>query len=212
MVPSASDTIDNAAYLEVPVGHDLATQPQRPGELTATIVIGLDVAARSYVMQGAASEGLPPSLWLAIAIEAQRCLLWASGLLGVSLEELIRELDEASSQPWENRRDHPAIARLRAYATAVREGCRGGSVSVVPASLPLSPGLHVAAAWALQAERMGVNVERWASDTANALPAGRAAWEAASAADSQPLAEWILLQAARRCRAASTSAYSDARP
>jgi hypothetical protein len=158
LVPSASDTSDKAGYLEVPAGHDLGAQPQRPGELTATIVIGLDMRARSYVMQAAASEGLPPSLWLAIAIEAQRCLLCASDLLGVSLEELVHQLDEASSRPCENGHDHPAMARLRAYAAVVREGRRGGSMSAVPASLPLSPGLHVAAAWALQAERMGVNV------------------------------------------------------
>jgi hypothetical protein len=193
------------------VGHDLGAQPQRPGELTATVVIGLDVPTRRYVMQSAASEGLPPSLWLAIAIEAQRCLSCASELLGVSLEELVHELDRAASSSWENRHDHPAMARLRAYASVVREGRRGGCMTAVPASLPLSPGLHVAAAWALQAEGIGVNVEQWASHAANALPAGRAAWEAASAAEGQPLAEWILVQAARRRRAASTSAYSEAR-
>jgi hypothetical protein len=193
----------------VPAGHDLDAQPQRPGELTVTVVVALERAARRSVAWGAASERLPADLWLTIAIEAQRCLSLASELIGVPAEQLADELDRTAAQSKETGDGHPALARLRAYAEALREGRGADAETVVPASLPLNPGVHVAAAWAAQAGRMGATVEQWASDASNSLPPGRAAWEAASAAEGQPLAEWTLAQAARRWRSASTSAQCD---
>lgn len=189
--------------------HRLASAPQRPGELGVPVWVNLDGDARSHVGEGCERDRLPATLWLTIAIEGQRCLTLASRTLEVSASEAAATLDKVAATIELTQRDFPAVAQLRAYARAVLTGDRSAA-SMLPASLPLTPALHVAGAWALTAQTADQSVKAWASAVAAARPAGRARWEAASAAAGQTLAEWAVVQAARRCRRSSTSAHSHA--
>jgi len=192
-------------------GYSLASRPQRPGELTVTVTVTLGDAAREHVATGAARDRVPVALWLVVAIEAERCVRRAAALVGASTSDLAGIFDEAAAVS-EVREVHgsPALSQLRGYATALRNG-EPTSASIMAATMPLSPAIHVGAAWAIAAEAFSISVEAWASSFAASLPTGRLAWEAASAADGQSLAEWTLLQATRRCRSANTSACSRAR-
>jgi hypothetical protein len=134
-----------------------------------------------------------------VAIEAERSLRQAADVCGWQSNELSSVLDEVadSSTPLTRPR-HPALDRLSAYSQALMSN-RAAAVPFTPAgSLLLSPSLHVAGAWVLQAHRAALEIEQWAGGMANAMLADRTKWEAASAAQGQPLAEWALVHAARR--------------
>ena len=193
------DTEADPLGLGAPANHDLAAQPQRPGELAAMVLVALSEPARRHIGRGASSAALPVNLWLVIAIEAQRSLIRATEVVDMSAEHLADRLDAAAAHSWDSRdEEHLALGRLRAYAEAVRDRRGPSAGPLIPASVPLSPSLTVAAAWALQAQRCGVSIEQWASQAAGLSLPCRATWEAASAAAAQPLSEWVLAQAARR--------------
>jgi hypothetical protein len=190
----------------------LASRPQRPGELTVVVPVALSEGARRHVFAAASADRLPPALWIAIAIEAQRCLMRAAELASHPADALAEMLDDiARSTPLSvaSSDTHPALMQLQVYARALLAG--DGTVRVMLGeSVPLSPAMHVGASWAAEAEAAGMTIEKWASTAANACLPGRTEWEAASAAQGQTLAEWTTIQAARRWRTASTSANSRA--
>ncbi|WP_445151372.1 hypothetical protein [Baekduia sp. Peel2402] len=194
--------------------HDLVARPQRPGELTTLVVVDLDDAARAHISSSAHEAGVPAALWLTVALEAQRSLRQAVALVRGDEADLATALDDAagpSAMSATGDRRSPALAQLHSYAAALRAGAVLAGASPVGTSLPLSPALHVAAAWAVDAQRHGLTVSAWAADCTSTLPAGRLSWEAASASQAQTLAEWVLAQAMRRARSASTSAHTPAR-
>jgi hypothetical protein len=194
--------------------HDLVARPQRPGELTVAVVVALDGGARPHVSAHARDAGVPAALWLAVALEAQRSIEQATSLLGGHPDRLAVTLDAEASKLTATDVDvhySPALIQLRSYASALRAAGTPASEPLVGRSLPLFPALHVAAAWALDAQRDGLEVAAWASERTAALPIGRMDWEAASAAHGQTLAEWVLAQAVRCARSCSTSAHSAAR-
>jgi hypothetical protein len=194
--------------------HDLVSRPQRPGELTVAVVIDLDAAARAHVSNSAREAGVPASLWLTVAIEAQRSLDQATALVHGDDGELAAELDNAaggSSATTAHETSAPALAQLRSYAMALRAGAAPSGGSLVGTSLPVFPALHVAGAWAIEAGHHGLAVSAWAANQAAARPAGRVAWEAAAASSGQTLSEWVLAQAVRRARSSSTFAHTPAR-
>lgn len=187
----------------------LASTPQRPGELGAPVWVNLAENARAHAREGCQRDRLPATLWLTIAIESQRCLALAARTVEVSTSEAAAALDEAAATIDLTESQVTAVARLRAYASAVLTGDRTAG-TLLPASLLLTPALHVAAAWALTAQTAGQSVAEWTTAVATACPQGRPRWEAASAATGQTLAEWAVVQAARRSRRSSTSAHSRA--
>lgn len=192
------------AFREPP--YRLSSQPQRPGELTVVVTVELREAARDHVRRGSAADGVPPSLWLSVAIEAARCLGRTAATLGLSTDDVAAACDDVSAATW---KPSGAIAldRLREYASSLRRGDAEGA-ALVGSSLLLTPAMHVGAAWAAEAQSAGIGVDAWVGAAAGSLPPGRIAWEAASAAAAQSLAEWTLSQAARRRRAASTLAHA----
>jgi hypothetical protein len=195
--------------------HNLVARPQRPGELTAVIVIEIDDASRQHIAASARSAGVPAALWLTIALEAQRSLKQALFLAGGTEDSLIAALDDAAAQAMASverasEAFSPSLAQLRNYATALTTGGSGDGDVMVGTSVPLSPTLHVAAAWALEAHHLGIDAAEWASARTATQPVGRLAWEAASAAHGQTLAEWVLTQPVRWARSSSTSAHSPA--
>jgi hypothetical protein len=176
------------------------------------VPIALDERARRHVSIAASAGRLSPALWLVIAIEAQRCLVRAAELASQPVDELAAMFDEiACSTPLSapSPGTHPALVQLQAYARALMAG--DSTVrATLGTSVPLTPAMHVGASWATEAEAVGTTTEEWASTAAHECPPGRVEWEAASAVQGQTLAEWTAIQAARRWRAASTSANSRA--
>lgn len=192
--------------------YDLAIRPQRPGELTSTVVVELDREARQHVAERSRTDAVPPTLWLTIAIEAERTVQQIETARGCSRTGLTTALDRAAAIDETPTTLHPSAAfeQLRSYAMALQARQPATSV-LIGTSLPLSPSLHAAAAWALEADRQDIDVSTWASAQAARLLPGRVSWEVASALEAQTLAEWMLRQATRRERSTSTSAHSRAR-
>jgi hypothetical protein len=211
LVPPASSSSGDLDDCFVDQPYRLVSRPQRPGELTVTVTVRLEAAARQHVVTAVIADRIPAPLWLAVAIEAARCVRLVGTVMGRSADEVAAALDAAvdASRPPAGSA-HPSLSLLRRYARALLVG-DGSYRPIISPTLLLSPATHVGAAWAIEAERVGLSIEEWASGVAADLPVGRIAWEAASAAEGQPLAEWALFQAARRWRAASTSARSRAR-
>jgi hypothetical protein len=170
------------------------------------VTVELQDTARDHVREGSAADGVPPALWLSIAIEAERCLGRAAAALSLRPEEVAAACDDASDTTLKPTGVN-ALDRLREYASALRRGEAEGA-ALVGSSVLLTPAMHVGAAWAAEACSAGIGLDRWVGAAASSLPPGRIAWEAASAAAAQSLAEWTLAQAARRRRAASTSAQA----
>lgn len=171
--------------------------------------MGLDEETRAYVAERSHAAKVPAALWLLLAIEAQRCVRRAAGVLGRS-EGSVRETIDADAAVAVEPAAGDALLLLRGYADALRAGS-GGAPAVTPPTLPLSPSTLVAAAWSIEASHLGMTVEGWASAMAAEQPASGVAWEASAALAGQSLAEWVLYQAARRRRSLSTSAHSTAR-
>src|SRR5688572_26006496 len=107
----------------------LWSQPQRPGELSVVVTVELQENARHHIRRGSAADGVPPRLWLSVAIEAERCLGRAAAALGLRPEEVATACDDASAATWKPTGDI-ALDRLREYASALRRGEADGAALV----------------------------------------------------------------------------------
>jgi hypothetical protein len=198
LAPTAAPFAGENEALQAVV-HDLDVRPQRPGELTVPVVVTLAPTGRTAASLCAKRDGVPINLWLVIAIEAERALRNAAARSGVDLEELEARLDHAAGRVLPSDvYEHPALQALRAYAHALLTMDDSPVPVMATTSVPLNPGLQVAAAWAVEADVSGLEMAAWATERASELPfKSRVAWEAAAASWAQSLAEWTLLQAAR---------------
>jgi hypothetical protein len=189
-----------------PAPFDLERQPQRPGELCREI--RLDIGGHeAIVAAAAAAAGVPVSLWATVAVESQRCVELTSALFSVPDAVLITALDDAvaEGQAHPGEQDAVAPSRLCEYGQALAQaGARTPERAL--GGVLLRPSLRLLTAWSLASEEAGMALEAWASELLD-HPVGEAArWEASAALSGQTLAEWTLVQAARRLRCASTFA------
>lgn len=190
-----------------PPPFSLEAQPQRPGELAELIDVNLTPAEIARVAAAAAQAGLPLTLWLYIAVEAERALAEVASVLELEPDELIAAFDAAVQSCSPRGPRHVFTRRLDDYA--------GALVDTKPATLPAPERLSVrvphriAAGWAHAAAAAGRPFDCWLT-TMIAAATGREHWEAAAAADGQTLAEWVWLQAARCARSRSTSPHATA--
>jgi hypothetical protein len=184
----------------------LERQPQRPGELCREI--RLDVGVHEAVVAvAAAAAGVPVSLWATVAVESQRCVGLTSALFSVPDAVVIAALDDAAAkaQAHPGEQDAVSASRLCEYGRALaRAGAHLPERTL--GGVLLRPSLRILTAWSLASEEAGVALEAWASGLLE-HPGGEAVrWEASAALVGQTLAEWTLVQAARRLRCASTFA------
>jgi hypothetical protein len=189
-----------------PAPFDLERQPQRPGELCREIRLDVGVY-ETVVTAAAAAAGVPVSLWATVTVESQRCVGLTSALFSVPDAVVIAALDDAAAEaqahPYEQ--DAVSASRLCEYGRALaRAGAHTAEQTL--GGVLLRPSLRILTAWSLASEEAGVALEAWASGLLK-HPVGEAArWEASAALGGQTLAEWTLVQAARRLRCASTFA------
>lgn len=187
---------------------DLEHQPQRPGELCREI--RLRPSERDGAVEaGAAAAGVPSSLWATLAIESQRCAEETALLFDVpgyivsgALEHAASKERESSVGPTEessSRLCDYAQALLRAPARRARPTMGG---------LLLRPPLRMLTAWSLSSHAAGLPLEAWATLHLTQPIYEPVNWEASAAEAGQTLAEWIVVQTARRLRPASTLAHT----
>jgi predicted HicB family RNase H-like nuclease len=189
-----------------PAPFDLERQPQRPGELCREIRLDVGVH-EAVVAAAAAAAGVPVSLWATVAVESQRCVGLTSALFSVPDAVVIAALDDAAAeaQAHPGEKDAVSASRLSDYGRALAQAGAHLPERTLGGML-LRPSLRILTAWSLASEEAGVALEAWASGLLE-HPVGQAArWEASAALVGQTLAEWTLIQAARRLRCASTFA------
>lgn len=166
----------------------LRHQPQRPGELCDWLELELSEEATVHLHANAKG---PPSLWLMIAIEANRCL---EGLDVARNDHLVENLDLASEKRLSSAICRQPARLLRAYAQALR---LSGFYPEEPAGrrIVLTPSTSVVTAWEHHAQDRGKTLGEWIQEAAEAMPEGHLSWEAAAAERGQSLGEWILSNA-----------------
>jgi hypothetical protein len=185
-----------------PPPFSLLMQPQRPGELCESLVVKFPQEALAHAEQHAQAVRLPLTLWLAIAIEAERALVAAVAATGVESTELIAAADDAA-RPGRRYDVAPLEARrLASYAEALRVGVAGTSTAEKVSVAVRLPHLLLAR-WAFAACEVNMSLGEWV--TTMPLAPGRERWEAAAAEAALPLGEWLLVQAARLARSTSTA-------
>lgn len=191
-----------------PPRFDLDRQPQRPGELCREIRLRAS-EHDSAVEAQAAAAGVPSSLWATLAIESQRCLQETASLFGVPGHVVSGALEHAASDGRKSAAgpSGESPSRLYDYARAlVRAGARPARPTI--GGLLLRPPLRMLTAWSLSCHATGLPLEAWATlHLAEAInePVN---WEASAAQAGQTLAEWIVVQTARRLRSTSTLAHT----
>jgi hypothetical protein len=178
-------------------------QPQRPGELCESLSIELPPGALSHAERHARAAQLPLALWLVITIEAERALGAAASAAGVQPDELALAADTAARAARRYDVGPAETRRLASYATALRVGTSDSTAKAAKTSVTLRLSHLLLARWALTAAEADVSLGEWAAGLS--LVPGRERWEAAAAEDAQPLAEWLLTQAARLARSISAA-------
>lgn len=152
----------------------------------------------------AASSGLPATLWATKAIEATRSVNLVEAALSLSSADIHELLSAAAAdKPWTQR-----WSRLNDYAHALRVATPRPAASIGLRRIALNPGLASATAWNSEAHAAGISFETWLRNAIATAPSGFVPWEAAAADAGRCLAEWALVQAARRRRSASTPAQT----
>jgi hypothetical protein len=190
----ASDAVPDINVYR-PAQFDLDVQPLRPGVAHESIELVLEPGLADAVEEAAAADGLPTSLWAAIAIESERALRALASTTAATPAALMRMLDD-TARHREGGLAHQRGRRLVRYALALdarAPRARGPAQS----RLMVAVAQHTLIAWELAAAGGGELVERWATQTLGRLPAGRGSWESAAALVGQTLGEWVAAQAAR---------------
>jgi hypothetical protein len=191
-----------------PSAYDLSRQPQRPGELCTEIYLDGPSGDRG-IECGISASGLPAVLSATLAIECHRVLDSASTLFGVPTVLVERLLDIASTE-LATRSDEsmtPVGSRLTDYARALLDAHRGVATATI-GPIVLRVSTTMLAAWQLASEAADEHLEQWAMRRLHAPPQEFVRWEASAALLGQTLAEWALVQTARRLRPASTLAQT----
>jgi hypothetical protein len=188
--------------------YDLARQPQRPGELCSEIRLTTP-APDPTMAQRARASGLPIVLWATLAVECQRVLELVIRSFELPPALALQTLDAASAKPPLTIKDRSSGSgsRLSDYARALLNA-RPLSASVELGPVMLRVSTTMITAWMLACEQAGESLEDWASEQLTRPPRELVRWESSAAAGGQTLAEWALLQAARRLRCASTLAQT----
>lgn len=184
----------------------LLAQPQRPGDLCESLCVEFPTDALNSARAYATEAGIPLALWLTIAVEAERALQTAAAATGVDADIVAGAADRVAKHPHRYDIPPPHARRLASYAEALRTGVPGGAAATSGSPVALRVSHLAAAAWSLDAARMGTPLDSWIA--AMPLAPGREFWEAAAADGGIQLSEWLLLQAARLAR--STSAVPHA--
>jgi hypothetical protein len=179
--------------------YDLERQPQRPGELCSEILIPR-AACDQEVCLDAARSGLPEALWATLAVEGYRVADGAMRTTGLPAETLIELLDETAACNLHGVTE----TRLAAYARALC-GAEERKVTRAIGPLLLRPSMTILAAWSLASSCVGCPVEDWARDCLRRRSGAVVAWEISAASSGQTLAEWAMVQAARRLRSRRTA-------
>jgi hypothetical protein len=191
-----------------PPPYDLASQPQRPGELCAELSFSdHDLADR--VSERAAAAGVPPVLYATVGVEATRTLTMAAGLSALPCETVERRLGEAAAQTLGEVATDPrmlAPTRLGDYARALLDRTSRPAPRSASRRVLLRPTETMLAAWTLAAGEDPLTA--WAAGLLDRAAPDVLDWETAGACAGQTLAEWVLAQLARRSRSASTAAQT----
>ncbi len=185
---------------------DLERQPQRPGELCREV--HLDAGGhKAVVVARAAAAGVPVSLWATVAVESRRCVALTSALFAVTDAMVAATLDAAvEEQTYPGEPDAASRSRLSDYGQALGRASALSPKHTLGRVL-LRPSLRMLTAWSLASGEAGVALKAWASRLLLEDPVGEPVrWEASAALAGQTLAEWTLVQTARRLRSARTLA------
>jgi hypothetical protein len=181
---------------------DLRRQLTRPGVTHTEVELQVGVELAEAASRVAIEEGLSIPVWIGFVVESERAVEQACSDKR-EIDELRGCLDRmarASSPPIPG-----GATRLAEFGKALR------NVGETPpqrsaARLDLRTAAKISArvpyqvvtAWRLAAIESGQPVDAWAIDHLRRLPRGRFRWEAAAAERGETLAEWVLVQAARR--------------
>lgn len=187
----------------------MRAQPQRPGELTELIDVGLAPNSGVFVrLERESPVSLPRELAIYIAVEAERALQESAMLFAVDAIDLAADLDEAAAAVPARDLRHALARPLLEYATALGAGISRleEGDTAIRARVPH----QVAAHWTQAAAASGVSFERWLAQILERSSGARISWEAAAAQSARSLAEWVLIQAARSARWRSTAPHATA--
>lgn len=177
----------------VEVDWPLSAAPSRPSELPTRISLDLNGRACERLAVLAQAQGGADCLLARIAIEASRQLERVSHLLGVQDRALIEELDIASSK--RSKLTSMTAAPLNIYVRTLRQLGPVRDRPAMDSQIEVSVPDEMASAWAAEASQCGLSVGNWASKHLLNAPTTVLQWEAAAAASSSYLSEWILVEA-----------------
>lgn len=181
---------------------DLQRQPTRPGVTQTEIELQVGTELMEAASQAATEEGLSVSVWIGFVIESERAVRQACGE-NREIDELRERLDGMARElnppiPGAATRLAEFGRALRNAAMAPTQGSAMGGNLRTPARLSARVPYQAVTAWRLAAIENGQPVNAWAIKHLQRLPRGRFRWEAAAAERGETLAEWVLVQAARR--------------
>jgi hypothetical protein len=180
---------------------DLGRHPTRPGVTHVDIKLELPIDLAHGAHDLAAMEGVPSAVWVALVIESERAVRQARGE-DSDAEELRDRLDELAKTPAA---PVPGGAlRLGAFGKALRHAGPGAGprpgrpVTLHPQRMTARAPYQALTVWRAAAIGDGRRLDEWAAERLRPLPRGRFLWEASAAERGETLAEWVLVQAARR--------------
>jgi len=188
---------------------DLARQPQRPGELCREVRLPAGADQRVTEVRAAAA-GVPASLWATLAVESERCVQRSAALFALPDTLVVAALEDAAAEEEPEtvaRLADGTPSRLCDYARALLNA-RSREAAAVVGGVVLRPSLTMLTAWSLASRQAGLKLEAWASSHLSETALEPVRWEGSAALSGQTLAEWTVLQAARRLRSARTRAHS----
>lgn len=177
---------------------DLRRQPTRPGVTHSEIQLRLPVELATKVLANAAEERLPVAVWAGLVIESERALDQAQreGQQAEALRDELDRLARVQQPPVPG-----AASRLAEFGRSLRKDQRRPELAPDlqnSARLVARVPYPALTAWRRAAIESGQSVDEWATAKLTQLPRVRYLWEASAAERGETLAEWVLVQAARR--------------
>jgi hypothetical protein len=166
----------------------LASQPFRPGEMPEAVLLELPESVAGVVAVEANTSGLPPELFVRIAVESTRHLRNIARVLAVTVVEAAGIVERGI----EDQDSGPAVVEARrqqAYAKRVRAATIGrGARAVIERITVLLPDAMLAG-WAVDAAAECVPLDEFIFGCIREAPSAAVTWEAAAAARGLSLGE-----------------------
>ena len=172
----------------------LEATPFRPGELPVISWLVLDPQTRDLIESAACDVGVPPELWVRVAVESSRLVAEIASHVARPASWVVAGLDSTAHAERPPEDELLGGAALDHYADLL-EAIH--PVRRIPVELPLRLPEEMTGAWRRDAARQRMTMPRWVASRLRDVPDRCLRWEIAAARSRRSLGEWAYASSLR---------------